>query len=73
MWTASRKRVPSQAEQCPQSQLDPEHLATIVLMTTGLLWRVRVRIWFLRADVFLEDGAFLPRHQQDLTASLWQG
>ena len=61
------------AEQCPQSQLDPEHLATIVLMTTGLLWRVRVRIWFLRADVFLEDGAFLPRHQQDLTASLWQG
>ena len=57
------------AEQCPQSQ----HLATIVLMTTGLLWRVRVRIWFLRADVLLEDGAFLPRHQQDLTASLWRG
>ena len=43
-------------EQCPQSVLDPEHRDTIVLMTQGLLWRVRVRIWFLRASVLLEDA-----------------
>ena len=61
------------AEQCPQSQLDPEHLSTIVVMTAGLLWRVRVRIWFLRADALLEDGALLPRHQQAPTAALWRG
>ena len=58
------------AEQCPQSPLDPEHRATIALMTKGLLWRVRVRIWFLRADVLLEDNAFLPSHRQGSTASL---
>ena len=43
-------------EQCPQSVLDPEHRDTIALMTKGLLWRVRVRIWFLRASVLLEDA-----------------
>ena len=57
------------AEQCPQSALDPEHRATIALMTKGLLWRVRVRIWFLRADVLLED-ALLPSRRQQPVASL---
>ena len=43
-------------EQCPQSVLDPEHRETIDMMAKGLLWRVRVRIWFLRTDALLAEA-----------------
>ena len=60
-------------EQCPQSVLDPEHRDTVALMTKGLLWRIRVRIWFLRADALLAD-ALQPgrRWQQESLTDAWE-
>ena len=39
------------AAQCPPTPLMAGHAQTIANIATGLQWRIRLRIWFLRADI----------------------
>ena len=41
--------------QCPPTALDVYHLATIESIAGGLLDRVKLRMWFLRADHLLQN------------------
>ncbi|CAE7834725.1 unnamed protein product [Symbiodinium sp. CCMP2592] len=39
--------------QCPATELDRGHMDTIVEISDGLVWRIRLRMWYLRADQLL--------------------
>ncbi|CAE7741540.1 unnamed protein product [Symbiodinium sp. CCMP2592] len=43
-------------QQCPEAELSANHTRTVIDIQTNLLWCMRLRVWFLRADHLLGNG-----------------
>eukprot|EP00439_Symbiodinium_sp_Y106_P066836 s283_g10.t4 len=56
--------------QCPPTALDVYHLATIESIAGGLLDRVKLRMWFLRADHLLQNWNSVQ--SESITPDVWR-